>query len=543
MMPENKILRVLEEGLAKVRKARYSFKQPNGQRLSYKPFFVSIGLEDKFVYSVETLNGSLMHLGKNPSRNIVGRVEIRMGNYHEGGGMGSDTFSFPYDLGYDASSHKLWVAMNNSFWQCVEDFGDRNLEAMGSRNKREKYTHFSREPRIVYSEASNAKSTCVKKLTEMARQVSEKLLNKHLWSIAIDIDGNQADRYILNSEGSRLYSSSSRWGIILKLFKLDRFNLVIPHTYVFYVRDPSKLPSKEVLIERGEEMTRELEAIVNSPIQKNGSFPVIMDPKNHGVLWHEVIGHALEATRMKDDEDDEDFGFDASKVCLFLGKRGYKVAPRFISLYDDPTLGGLSGSYEYDSEGVKAQKVTLIKNGVLKNYLHSRASAGFFRTSSNGHARADGRSDPKPRMSNLVVESDNKVSFEELKENLIKECERQHERCGLIFLDCEGGLTLPEESYFQTYPSRVFKVDRRGRIHQVRGIYIVGTPYEAMKNIIQTGDKKELFDGVCGAESGEIPSTTIAPHALIRSLEVNRIPDSSYEEMRHLVVEHPRMKR
>ncbi len=46
----------------------------------------------------------------------------------------------------------------------------------------------------------------------------------------------------------------------------------------------------------------------------------------------------------------------------------------------------LLGFYQYDDEGVKAERVTLVDHGVLKNFEMSRSPiAGF--PHSNGHGR------------------------------------------------------------------------------------------------------------------------------------------------------------
>ncbi len=80
---------------------------------------------------------------------------------------------------------------------------------------------------------------------------------------------------------------------------VDSKNRVIPHNKVFYSLDKGGLPTYDDLMEKGEKLKKELSDIVNSPIQKNDVYPVIIDPSNHGVLWHEVVGHALEGHRMQ----------------------------------------------------------------------------------------------------------------------------------------------------------------------------------------------------------------------------------------------------
>ncbi len=61
----------------------------------------------------------------------------------------------------------------------------------------------------------------------------------------------------------------------------------------------------------------------------------------------------------------------------------------------------------------------------------------------------------------------------------------------------------------------------------VRGVSIVGTPLAAMKSILATGDKPDVFDGICGAESGSIPVSAVAPAMLLSNLETQRQPQGS----------------
>ncbi len=532
------IFNILHDGLKRAENARYTFVEPNRQRTSFKPFFSSLSLIDSISYELEISNGGIMHAGKNPSRNFHGRVEIRMGDYEKGGGTGSDTFSISQGLDLPSSSKEIWESLNSAFWSCVEDYGQRNLNAMGSRNKREKYVYFSREPKSGYIAETRDLAFDFPKvsdtLIEASRRLSEKM-SLPFWT-NIDFEAEKIDDYLVNSEGSVVFGSFLRYRTSLEVIALDSKNRYIPHNKLFYSLRTSEIPTLNELMEQGEQLKQELFDIIKAPTQKNGTYPVIMCPKNHGVLWHEVIGHALEGHRMQEDEEDSD---DEERVTLFLGKLGKKIGPKFISVTDDPTAIGKDGYYAYDSEGVKSQKVLLIENGILRNYLHSRASAGFFKKHSNGHARASSSNDPVARMSNLFVRSANEVSLEELKEELIKECRKQDEPYGLLFKDTQGGLTLPDECHFETYPSQVFRVHRNGNMERVRGIYVLGTPYQVMKNLIKTGKDYEEFRGYCGAESGWVPDTTTAPSALFNSIEINRIPDSSYGEIKKIVIPLP----
>ena len=76
---------------------------------------------------------------------------------------------------------------------------------------------------------------------------------------------------------------------------------------------------------------------------------------------------------------------------------------------------------------------------------------------------------------------------------------------------------------FQVIPLVVYRVYVDGRPDElVRGVSIVGTPLAAMKRIVSTSDKPEVFNGECGAESGTVPVSAVAPAMLVSEIETQR---------------------
>ena len=72
-------------------------------------------------------------------------------------------------------------------------------------------------------------------------------------------------------------------------------------------------------------------------------------------------------------------------------------------------------------------------------------------------------------------------------------------------------------------PLVVYKVFPDGRPDQlVRGVDIVGTPLVSLTKIVATGDTPEIFNGYCGAESGSVPVSAVAPAILISEMEVQK---------------------
>jgi predicted Zn-dependent protease len=190
----------------------------------------------------------------------------------------------------------------------------------------------------------------------------------------------------------------------------------------------------------------------------------------------------------------------------------------------------LSGHYDYDDEGQKARRVDLIENGVLKSFLMSRLPIASF-AHSNGHGRAQTGKVPTGRQGNLIVTSTKSVPEAELRRQLIDEAKKQGKPYGLYFEDISSGFAVTQRSSpqaFQVIPLVVWRVYTDGRPDElVRGVSIVGTPLAAMKRILATGDKSEVFNGECGAESGTIPVSAVAPAMLLSEMETQRQPQGT----------------
>ena len=130
------------------------------------------------------------------------------------------------------------------------------------------------------------------------------------------------------------------------------------------------------------------------------------------------------------------------------------------------------------------------------------------------------------RQGNLIVSSSHTAKDSEMRQKLIDEIKKQGKPYGLYFEDIEGGFTLTTRSLpqsFQILPVLVWKVYPDGRPDElVRGVDIVGTPLAALNRIEITGEKTEVFNGVCGAESGSVPVSAAAPAMLFSEMEVQK---------------------
>jgi predicted Zn-dependent protease len=280
------------------------------------------------------------------------------------------------------------------------------------------------------------------------------------------------------------------------------------------------LPTQAALEAAMRELGKSLEALRKAPVTQPFDGPAILSGRASAVFFHEVLGHRLEGQRQRGDEEGQ----------TFTKEVGKPVLPAFLSVADDPTISKfgdtwLSGSYAYDDEGEKAQRVGLIDDGVLKTFLMSRLPIASF-GSTNGHGRAETGHVPTGRQGNLIVTSTKSVPETELRKELIEEAKKQGKPFGLYFEDISSGFAVTTRSSpqaFQVIPLVVWRVYVDGRPDElVRGVSIVGTPLAAMKRIVATGDKSEVFNGECGAESGTVPVSAVAPAMLVSEMETQK---------------------
>jgi predicted Zn-dependent protease len=328
-------------------------------------------------------------------------------------------------------------------------------------------------------------------------------------------------RYFVSTEGSRIVDSRPLIRVLALASTRAEDGMELARSETFDAPSFDKLASEQVITAKIEKIARDLRDLKKAPIVEPFNGPALLSGRAAAVFFHEVVGHRLEGQRQRGENEGQTFTKDV----------GQAVLPSFLSVEDDPTLASLSGielsgNYAYDDEGEKSQKVELISNGVLKQFLMSRMPVKGFEHS-NGHGRAQDGMMPVGRQGNLIVRSTHTVADAKLREAFIAEIKKQKKQFGLYFEDIAGGFTLTTRNMpqaFQVMPLMVWKVYADGRPDElVRGVDIIGTPRNVLNQIVLTGEKMDVFNGECGAESGSVPVAAAAPAMLFSSLEVQKV--------------------
>jgi TldD protein len=324
----------------------------------------------------------------------------------------------------------------------------------------------------------------------------------------------------LTSEGTQLQFGEIRYRLEIFIQGKAADGMDIDRYYNFDWVNPSDAPDDKAVYAAEDQLRKEMEGLVVSPLNDPSVGPALLTGRAAAVFFHEVFGHRAEGHRQKDVNEGQTF---AKKV-------GEPILPDFLSVVDDATMKKLGkqdllGYYQYDDEGVIAQRVVLVDHGILKNFEMSRSPLADF-PHSNGHGRRQMGAVPVSRQGNLIVESNKTLTNDQLRAKLIELIKQQNKPYGLLIDDIAGGFTFTgrgQPQAFQVEPLVVYRVYPDGRPDElVRGVDIVGTPLAALTKIVATGDTPEVFNGYCGAESGYVPVSAAAPAILTSELEVQK---------------------
>ena len=377
---------------------------------------------------------------------------------------------------------------------------------------------------------------------ELVKRLSAKFKgDPKLLEGAVRVEATLWRVYLVNSEGTALVKDMRLYTLAFDALTRAEDGMLLEQGRTHYSRDWRTLPDEATVAGQIDEALANLEALRNAPVADPYTGPAILEPQATGVFFHETLGHRLEGERQSDEEEGR----------TFEGQIGARILPTFIAVRDDPTVQAigslqLNGHYTHDDQGVAAEDVVLVEDGVLKTFLTSRTPVEGA-PKSNGHGRAQGTRRPMARMGNLIVESSKQISRKKLTQALISEARKQKKPYGLVIRDITGGSTNTSNYGYQAFkgsPRLVYRVDAKtGEETLVRGVEMVGTPLTAMNKIlaasaealpaaivtaaaaataIATATAIAAAIATAAAKSGYVPVSAVAPAMLFAEIELQR---------------------
>lgn len=510
------IMKALEEEQARA----FAIFKKNGNPA---PYFLSYQVTDVNSAVVTASFGALRNSDNSRTRNLD--VKVRVGDFKldntNGRGGSINSQRLPVENDIDALKSSIWLITDSAYKNAVDTFiriktqKDTTVE---DEYPADNFSPLAPQVSINQPVQINIKKeewdTRLRKLSAIFKKYPE------IYGGSVTFSADAINRYLVSSEGTSLQHgralvrisifASTKAEDGMDLFRFESFDALTPEG----------LPDDAKLEQAIEKVAKDVIALRKAPVIDPYDGPAILSGRASGVFFHEIFGHRIEGHRQK-------ANFEGN---TFTKRINQSVLPDFISVTDDPTLArqgtiDLNGNYLFDEEGVQAQKVLLVENGILRNFLMSRSPIVGF-PASNGHGRAAPGFSPVSRQGNLIISATKTVPKAQLRQMLLAEVKKQGKNYGLFFEDISGGFTNTTRfspQAFQVTPIMVYRVYPDGRPDElVRGVDLIGTPLTSFSKIIAADDKAEVFNGFCGAESGFIPVSAISPSILIGQIEVQK---------------------
>jgi predicted Zn-dependent protease len=499
-------------------------------------YFMSYRVGEQTVVDITGSFGCLERVAHNTSRQLTTMMRVgspELDNFHETKGLGPmmsmSRPQLPLDNDEDAIRQILWQTTSENYYQAIQRLTQiKGSQAVNSPNE-DKSPDFVPGAAVQYSEPP-MKTTLDKaseeKLKNKVRLYSKAFAtSKDITNSSVRLSVNFIRDYFVSSEGSKIVENHPQINLSISGNVLADDGMELPLYKSYFATDLKDLPKDELILADISTLIKTLEKLKTVPVVDPYSGPAMLSGEATGVFFHEIFGHRVEAARMKSENDAQ----------TFKNKVGQLVLNKNLSVIFDPTITSykgfkLSGSYTYDDEGMKSQKVQVVNKGTLTDFLTNRTPVeGFLK--SNGHGRAQDGMQPVSRQSNLIVESDQLYSEPELRKLFIEELKKQNLSYGFYFKAVSGGFTMTgriQPNAFNVTPLEVYKIYSDGKPDElVRGINLVGTPLAMFSEIEAVGGELGLFTGTCGAESGGVPVSSVCPMMFVKKIEIQKKQKSS----------------
>ena len=491
------------------------------------PYYIGYAVTEVNSQVMVASFGSLSGEGQNRTRLFDVTVRVgspKLDNYHVVKGERSRFTSgavVPLDDVPDAVRRSVWLETDRTYRLASRRLIEIKSNDQVKVKQADDSDDFSTEPPATYQEAPPPLAYAGDEWRNRLRKWSAQLANSPgVLSSGIVLSLQRETKYLINTEGSRLLHGRTFANLSVSARTKAPDGMDLTAMEDFQGAELNRLAKPEVIEAAVVRVGAVLSDLLRAPVVEPFVGPAILSGRAAGVFFHEIFGHRVEGHRQKDEAEGQ----------TFTKAVGTAVLPDFLSVVFDPTRKSiesvdLNGYYAYDDEGVKAAPVNAVENGILKTFLMSRAPIRGF-DHSNGHGRRQAGAEVVSRQSNLIVESKKKVTDQALRQMLLAEIKRQNKPYGLYFDQVTGGFTTTQRRGLQAYtviPLIVYRVYADGRADElVRGVDIVGTPLASFAKILATSDKLAVFNGYCGAESGQVPVSASSPALLVSEIEIQK---------------------
>lgn len=362
-------------------------------------------------------------------------------------------------------------------------------------------------------------------------------------------------RWYLNTEGTSVTDTRRASGVLIAASGQADDGQLVHDYFLRYGHTANDLPSDKELTEESKRLVQSITALAKAPKMDRYSGPVLFEGEGAVGLIRNTLAPNLGGTPVPE-------GMSPQEARQFGGaltdKVGLRAMAPNLSITDDPTARegagkALIGGYKIDDEGVAAQKVEVVKNGMLKTLLLSRTPSQKGQVS-NGHARrnADGGAF-HGSATNLFVSATGGTSRKALEQKLVAAAKAEGLKYGLLIkrFDDAAVTGAPEftrrelvqmikttDPLLPPAALLAYKVYPNGKQELVRGAQLTDVPIRAWKDVIGTSKELTVYNFLAptdanqlllrltgGTDDGFVPSggvesSIVTPDLLLKEIDV-----------------------
>jgi hypothetical protein len=516
-----------------------------------KPYFVEYVLDQEDVFSVSATLGGL--LSRNREQLRAPEVHVRVGDYKfDNGNFAGAGFSgrfqgrLPLEASYDLVRRHFWLATDAAYKSAVEAIARKRAALRNVAESGGRLDDFGRVAPLQAVRELGRLS-----IDEDAWAARVRMLSRVFASYPavkdsrVDLEANAGGYYVVNSEGTEVRVPEDVTFLRIRAMALSADGSAVRDLAGFHAIEPAGMPGDTELVAGALHAAANVTALAAAPKGEDYNGPVLFEGTAGAQLMAEVVGRNVVLARKP--EGGRGGAFLASE---YEGRVGSRVLPESFDVVDDPTQKvwrgrPLFGAYEVDREGVAAQPVSLIEQGVLKTFLLTRQPVKGMR-GSNGHGRLPGAyGAAEAGIGNLFVRSSEATPAGELKRKLIEAIQARSKPYGILVRKLDFPSSAPFDEVRRllsetsgmaqpvSAPVLAYKVYPDGREELIRGVEFKGLNARSLKDILAAGDDANVFEymdnggplAVLGAGSFTIEACVVAPSVLVDDLELRPVEE------------------
>jgi predicted Zn-dependent protease len=480
------------------------------------PYFISYRVLERERVNITSSFGAIVK--EKESKDRVLFIDLRVGDPNfdnsnfvstsEPYGNIRSAVRLPLEDDYDSIREAVWLATDEMYKNAIDTLAKKK-STLAHREVKEQIPDFTTSVPFKFSEEIKKISIDKKVWRENLKRLSSILRSyPEFLSSRISFSSSSIAQYYIDSDGNKNIRNDLLTSVEVFVDAITADGLKIKDYISFHARFPEELPNMKEMEDRIKEMADEIRAYSIAPVEKEYSGPILFLPPASCEFFYHTLAKGVsdarkpfyEFDRLKDMRE-ENRGFLSPKI-------GKMVMPSFFNAWCDPTQTSwnnrsLIGKISVDDQGVKSEKIEVIKNGKLVNIPLGRTPVKE-KSGSNGHGRYLNGS-VVGFVSNLFVESEK--TSEDIERDFIQLLKERGLEFGIVIkrLNPQAPLSY-EELIEQIYtligkkkeilppPFICYKLYTDGRKEYVRGLKFEGVTLATLQDILMAGKDKEVYN-------------------------------------------------